>query len=258
MLSKRIIKYIQSLSYKKLRSGQHAFIAEGPKVVEEILSTKKFKCKIICAAADWLVSNKNLLSGIAAENIYETNEASLEKISLLKTPNKVVAVFEINTSDTPVVSGKLSLMLDDIRDPGNLGTIIRIADWFGVDTIICSHNCVDCYNPKVIQATMGSIARVNVYYTSLVDFITSCEPISVYAAALEGEPIKKLGTIKEGIILIGNESAGISTELMALASKKITIPRFGQAESLNAAVAAGIILSQVRSQQSFINKRNDP
>lgn len=247
MLSKKIVKYIQSLSQKKLRDEENRFIAEGPKVIEEFLSAANFSCAILCATANWLFENKNLLKKILPENIYEIDEASLQKISLLKTPNKVVAVFEKKQNETaPIIFNKLSLMLDDIQDPGNMGTIIRIADWFGIENIICSENCVDCYNPKAVQATMGSLARVNILFTSLISFITANENISVYAASLSGMPVSALKNINEGIILIGNESKGIHEDLLNLSSKKITIPRFGHAESLNAAVATGIILSHLK------------
>jgi len=248
MLSKKIVKYIQSLSHKKLRDEENAFIAEGPKIVAEFLSGENFNCKILCAYRDWLTSNKNLLKNILSENIYEMDEISLQKISLLKTPNKVVAVFEKKPGDKrPGIESELSLMLDDIQDPGNLGTIIRIADWFGIENIICSKNCVDCYNPKVVQATMGSLVRVNVWYTTLIAFIERHKNISIYAAALSGTSLPKFKKITEGIILIGNESIGINEELLKKATQKITIPKYGKAESLNAAVATGIILSHIKA-----------
>jgi TrmH family RNA methyltransferase len=246
MLSKKIVKYIQSLSHKKLRDDEKAFIAEGPKVVPEFLSGENFKCNILCASNDWLISNKNLLKDILPENIYHIDEISLQKISLLKTPNKVVAVFEKRHQEIASLENKLSLMLDDIQDPGNLGTIIRIADWFDVENIICSENCVDCYNPKVVQATMGSLSRINICYTSLIPFIQTHKNISVYAATLSGTPISEFKKITEGIVLIGNESAGINKELLEKVTEEITIPKYGKAESLNAAVATGIILSHVR------------
>jgi TrmH family RNA methyltransferase len=168
-------------------------------------------------------------------------------MSLLKTPNKVVAVFKQRMpSLAPVLNNKISLMLDDIQDPGNMGTLIRIADWFGIENIICSENCVECYNPKVVQATMGSLASVNILYTDLIAFIQKNKKINIYAAALSGASVFEMGKIKQGIILIGNESKGIHSDLLKLAFEKITIPRFGHAESLNAAVAAGIILSHIK------------
>jgi len=248
MLSKKIVKYIQSLSHKKLREQGNAFIAEGPKVVAEFLSGENFNCKILCASGDWLISNKNLLKKILPENISEIDEISLQKISFLKTPNKVVAVFEKKLyGKIPQIENKLSLMLDDIQDPGNLGTIIRIADWFVIENIICSENCVDCYNPKVVQATMGSLVHVDVLYTSLIPFIETHKNISVYAAALSGTPLPEFNKIDKGILLVGNESKGISEELLKKATQKIAIPKYGNAESLNAAVATGIIVAHLKT-----------
>ena len=157
-----------------------------------------------------------------------------------------MAVFEKKQTEKAVnLKGKLSLMLDDLQDPGNLGTIIRIADWFGIDNIICSENSVDCYNPKVVQSTMGSLARVNILYVQLEKFLKENSGIKVYAATLSGTSIFKLPKITEGIILIGNESKGIHHDLLKYKVEQITIPRIGHAESLNAAVAAGIIVSQL-------------
>lgn len=246
MLSKKIVKYIQSLSHKKFRDEEGAFIAETPKVVSEFLSSEKFRCQLICAEKNWLSDNEPLLKNINPENIFETDDHWLQSISVLKTPNKVVAVFEKKAlAAVPDLSGKISLMLDDLQDPGNLGTLIRIADWFAVENIICSENSVDCYNPKVVQSTMGSLSRVNVFYTDLVSFIKKNKNIDLYATTLSGNSIFKLPKIKEGIILIGNESKGIHQDLVNLSSHQITIPKFGHAESLNAAVAGGIILSHI-------------
>jgi RNA methyltransferase, TrmH family len=247
MLSKRIVKYIQSLSQKKLRDEHGEFIAETPKVVAGFLMAGNFKCKILCADKTWLLENENFLQNILINNIYEIDETDLERISLLKNPNKVVAVFDKKLPvSEPTIQGKLSLMLDNIQDPGNLGTIIRNADWFGIENIICSENCADCYNPKVVQASMGSLARVDILYVSLHAFIEANKNISVYAATLSGTPVSGLKNIDEGIILIGNESRGISRELLNLAILEITIPGHGSAESLNAAVASGIILSHIK------------
>jgi RNA methyltransferase, TrmH family len=246
MLSKKIVKYIQSLSHKKFRDEEGAFIGEGPKIVTEFLTSEKIKCRLLCAEKTWLLDNGFLLKNIKPENIFEVDEHWLKSISLLKTPNKVVAVFDKKTvHESRNLSGKVSLMLDDLQDPGNLGTIIRIADWFAIENIICSENSVDCYNPKVVQATMGSLSRVNLIYASLDSFIEKNKKIPIYAAALSGISVFKLPKITEAVFLIGNESKGLSEEILKLATERITIPKAGHAESLNAAVAAGIILSQV-------------
>ncbi|MEO6290479.1 MAG: RNA methyltransferase [Ginsengibacter sp.] len=251
MLSKKIIKYIQSLSHKKLRDEQDVFIAEGRKVVAELLSSDKLICNIICAEKEWFQDNSELLKNMQADR-YEADADSLKRISLLKTPNKVLAVFNKRDIDRNAeLDKKITLMLDDISDPGNLGTIIRIADWFGIENIICSENCVDCYNPKVVQSTMGSIARVNLFYTDLFVFAGSHSNISVYAATLSGIPVSEIKNLKEAFILIGNESKGVSRELQDISTIQITIPRYGNAESLNAAVATGIILSHVKSPLSL-------
>jgi TrmH family RNA methyltransferase len=246
MLSKKIVKYIQSLSHKKFRDEEGVFIAEGPKVVGELLAQKKMKCTLVCAEKIWLFQNETLLKDVAPENIYEADDHWLKSISQLKTPNQVVAVFEKNeATGIPKLAGKISIMLDDLQDPGNLGTIIRIADWFAIQNIICSNNSVECYNPKVVQSTMGSIARVNVFYTNLEDFLQKNKTLKVFATTLSGTSIFKLPKITEAIILIGNESKGIHNDLLKLCEQQITIPRLGHAESLNAAVASGIIISQI-------------
>jgi RNA methyltransferase, TrmH family len=247
MLTKKIVKYIQSLSHKKFRDDEGAFIAEGPKVVSEFISVNRFPCQIICAEEAWLFENQILLKNIPSENIFEVDESWLQRISLLKTPNKVLAVFQKNKiTEEPVFQNKISLMLDDIQDPGNFGTIIRNADWFGIEHIICSENCVDCYNPKVIQSTMGSLSRVNIIYTDIKDFIKKNSKISLFATALSGTSIYEIEKVKEGFILIGNESKGVHEDILQLATTHITIPRFGYAESLNAAVASGIILAEIK------------
>ncbi len=242
MLSKAIVKYIQSLSHKKLRDEEGVFVAEGPKVVDELLRAG-MNCKMICGVKDWMNANEELIQRSCTESM-EIDDIDLEKISSLKTSNKVVAVFYKKEEQSYSLKNSVSLLLDEIQDPGNLGTIIRIADWFGVATIICSNECADCYNTKVVQSSMGSLARVNVVYENLKEIISS-NNIKVYAATLKGKDISSFGKINEGIILIGNESKGVKEELLELVSEKITIPKYGDAESLNAAVACGIILSWV-------------
>jgi TrmH family RNA methyltransferase len=245
MLSKTIVKYIQSLAHKKLRDEHGVFIAEGPKVVAELLLSKKFICKIICGTKIWMDENESLLKNVSAEDKIEISEIELEKISQLQTPNKVVAIFFKNEEPEIHLKNTISLMLDEIQDPGNLGTIIRTADWFGIKNIICSNECVDFYNPKVVQASMGSIARVNIIYTQLEEFIHENKISNIYAATLSGKPLSSFNKLTEGIILIGNESKGVKENLIQLTAGQITIPKRGEAESLNAAVACGIILSHL-------------
>lgn len=249
MLTKKVAKYIQSLSHKKFRDETNSFIVEGPKVVLEFLSSKKYALMMLCTEKEWLYENEPLLNSMAPENIFETTTEALRKVSLLKNPNSVLGVFRKNLSNTqPQLKNTVSIMLDDLQDPGNMGTIIRIADWFAIENIICSKGCVDCYNPKVVQATMGSLCRVSVFYTDLLPLIQMNDGgfINIYAATLHGESVFETKKIKEGIILIGNESKGIQEKLLQLATKQITIPRIGHAESLNAAVAAGIIISHLK------------
>lgn len=252
MLVKPKLKYIQSLGQKKFRRQEGLFIAEGPKVVKELLEAANENVKEIYALKDWIIENKESLG--KTETV-EITEMELEKISQLITPNKVVALVRQFDPVVPVkTKGKISLVLDDIQDPGNLGTIIRIADWFGIDQIVCSHETADVYNPKVVQSTMGSIARVRMLYVDLPTWLTEQKDVSIYAATLNGKDVTSMEKIKEAIIIFGNESKGISPELLHLAKSTITIPQKarlndsvgqGKAESLNAAVAAGIILSHI-------------
>lgn len=242
MLVKSQVKYIQSLGQKKSRDESGTFIAEGPKIVSELLQEIPGQVQQVLGLKEWLTDHAGLLNGV--ETI-EISEAELEKISQLQTPNQVVAVLRKFEQVTEVkLKGKLVLALDTLQDPGNLGTIIRIADWFGIEHIVCDHDSADLYNPKVVQATMGSIARVKLLYTDLAGWLAE-QKTTVYAAALEGEDITIMQKPAEGIIVIGNESKGISPAILQLVTKKITIPQKGKAESLNAAVATGIILSHL-------------
>jgi RNA methyltransferase, TrmH family len=241
MISKSQLKYIQSLGQKKYRDEEEVFIAEGPKLVQELLQSENAEPRFLYALNQWVQKNKELL---LKKNVTEIDETELEKISQLKTPNQVLGVFKKFQLDQPSVKEKVSLVLDSIRDPGNLGTIIRIADWFGAPQIICSLDCADLYNPKVVQATMGSIARVSVFSTDLPGWLSK-QQIRIYASMLHGKDVTKMSTLKEGLIIIGNESKGIHEDLLQYANEKITIPKKGKADSLNAAVAAGIILSHL-------------
>ncbi|MBI1342539.1 MAG: RNA methyltransferase [Terrimonas sp.] len=243
MLSKTQIKYIQSLGQKKFRDAHQVFIAEGPKIAKEILTNTALHIRHIYALQNWITEHASYLQDMEVTPV-ETYE--LEKISLLSAPNQVLmivaqpvpAVIE-PTEDTVI------LALETIQDPGNLGTIIRIADWFGIKHIMASTDSADCYNHKVVQATMGSIGRVAVAYGELGDFLRKHHAEKIYACTLDGTDIRQMEKISRGILLVGNESKGISDSLSALAHDRVTIPRRGQAESLNAAVATGIILSHL-------------
>ncbi len=244
MLSKSQVKYIQSLAHKKSRDGEGLFIAEGPKIIEDFLWQGNIDIKQIYATKEWLDLNKKNTDTI--ETI-ELTEQELERISQLKTPNQVVAVIKkIEKLNSVEVKNEITIVLDTIQDPGNLGTIIRIADWFGVKNIVCSLECADVYNPKVVQATMGSIARVAVLYKELIPWLKAQRDIAIYAATLNGRSVNDLGKIKEGVIIIGNESKGINDSLLGMVSDRISIPKIGKAESLNAAVATGILLSHLK------------
>jgi TrmH family RNA methyltransferase len=243
MLGKAKTKDIQSLGQKKHRDETRLFIAEGPKIVKELLHAIPGQVKEVYAVKEWLKENESLASGTS---IYEVSDIELEKLSQLKTPHQVVAIVsQFEETSSIETKDRISLVLDTIQDPGNLGTIIRIADWFGVMQVICSGNSADVYNPKVVQATMGSIARVRVSYKDLSRWLNENAGIRIYAAALEGKDVSKMGRVHEGLIMIGNESTGLDRQLLEMANEKITITRKGQAESLNAAVATGIILSHL-------------
>jgi TrmH family RNA methyltransferase len=237
MISKNEAKYIQSLYQKKTRLSEALFIAEGAKLVDEILQSN-FVVRKIYAVGEWIKYNNE-------NNVTEVSADELQRISNLQTPNQVLAIVEQRTMiDEPGLKNTITLVLDGIQDPGNLGTIIRIADWFGIKQIVAGEDTVDLYNPKVVQSTMGSIIRVNVWYKQLDAWLDKVG-VPVYGALLNGENVLKHDAIKEGIIVIGNESKGIRSNIMPFIKHALTIPRFGEAESLNAAVATGIILSHV-------------
>lgn len=245
MLSKTYTKYIQSLHHKKSRDSEGVFIGEGTKVVVELLQTQFFLCKEVLCTQNWYEKNQSIVKKYFTGETQLITDIELEKISALSSPNEVIAIFEQKKPIKPMLAGKVSLVLDTIQDPGNLGTIIRIADWFGIENIICANGTAEMYNPKVVQSTMGSLSKVNVIYTDLPQWLNENNAIKIYAAALNGRDLTEVGKIKEGLLIIGNESKGISKSLLDLADEKITIPKIGSAESLNAAVAAGIILSHI-------------
>jgi len=234
VISKNDIKFIRSLSQKKYREQHKLYVVEGPKLVSEAIKSK-VKIKTI-----YTTSSEDVDYDL--EEVIEINEKQLGQISNLKSPNTCLAVVAYKESffSTDMLSGKISLVLDGINDPGNLGTIIRTAEWFGVNTILCSDNCVDQYNPKVVQSTMGSIFRSNVHYMDLQNLLSETS-IPSYGTFLNGENIYKTNLKSEALVVIGSESHGISDELSQLIQSKITIPAKGKAESLNAAVATGIV-----------------
>lgn len=239
MITSNKIKFIRSLKLKKNRDIHNCFIVEGEKMVNEILNSS-FVIRDIYVTKDCsLRINDNI-------DIHNISANNLKRITNLKTPNKVLAIVEKMEERFVLedMSNGITLILDGIKDPGNFGTIIRLCDWFNVKNIICSKDTVDLYNPKVIQATMGSISRVNVFYKDLVDIISNL-PIEahIYAASMEGEDIKDIIIRKNSIIVLGNESVGISNNIKQLITNKITIKQEeGGAESLNVAIAASIIL----------------
>jgi RNA methyltransferase, TrmH family len=235
MLSRNEVKYIQSLRHKKNRDEEGLFVAEGVKIISELIHAD-FDLKKIYAVKNWIDLNANI------NNVTEISEAELKKISNFETPNKVlVIVHQRRPATIPDLKNKITLLLDGIQDPGNLGTILRTADWFGIDNIIASDDTADIYNPKVVQATMGSIVRINFFYTDLKAFL-SVNKIVVWGAVLDGENISATAKSKECLLIIGNESQGIRSDIQPYIQKRISIPKKGNAESLNAAVATGIIL----------------
>ncbi|TCK67374.1 TrmH family RNA methyltransferase [Winogradskyella wandonensis] len=238
MLSKNQIKLIKSLAQKKYRSQHGLFTVEGLKGISEFLDSPYKLYQIYSTDAVFDVSEKDYTL-ISPED--------LKRISQLKNPNVALAVFEI-PKPKPVDSSKLIVALDDLRDPGNLGTIIRLCDWFGVEDLVCSNATVDCYNSKVVQATMGSLARVNLSYVDLKKFLSEIE-YDVFGTFMDGDTIYNTTLPERGVLVMGNEANGISGSIEALVSKKLAIPRFGNlkaTESLNVATATAICLSEFK------------
>ena len=246
MLSKNKIKYIHSLELKKNRKEEHAFVAEGHKLVGDLLG--HFPCRLLVATQAWMVKNPN----VYALEIIEVTQEQLTRASLQKTPQEVLAVFEQPVYDMcpEVVSHSLCLALDDIQDPGNLGTIIRLADWFGIEHIFCSQGTVDVYNPKTIQATMGALARVKLHYCHLPSFIASLKDVPVYGTFLDGENMYGKHLSEHGLIVMGNEGNGIGEDVARLVNERLYIPNYPPqretSESLNVAVATAIICAEFR------------
>ncbi len=235
-LSKNKIKEIRSLQQKKFRDDFGLFVIEGIKMVEEAIL--HFPKLIDCFIH---TSDYSPTFSVSSFPTYKVDAKTLSQCSSLKTPNHALIVVKKQTNVSP--STDFSLAIDGVQDPGNFGTILRLADWFGIDQIICSKETVDVYNPKVVQASMGAILRIKVHYLSLEDFFQKTKP-TIYGALLEGKNVYAEKLEKKGLLLMGNEGNGISKELIPYITHPISIPRFGQAESLNVSVATGILLSE--------------
>lgn len=238
-ISKNQLKLITSLSQKKYRQKHHLFIAEGVKVLNELLNST-FEIETLFCTDDFEVA-------ISEKKIVRISETELKKVSTLKSPNKALGIFKI-PKEKAVQNSGLTIALDAINDPGNLGTIIRLCDWFGITQLVCSKNTVDCYNQKVVQASMGSLTRVSIHYTDLENYITKSN-LDTFIADMDGENVYKTKLPKEGILIMGNEANGVSKEIKSLLQYKISIPRFGETqetESLNVATATAILLSEFK------------
>ena len=239
MVSKNQIKLISSLQQKKFRFANQLFFVEGVKVIQELLKSNFI--------LEHLYTTEPLFDAVNSNFKTLISESDLKKISALSTPNNCLAVFKI-PSVKPIIDHGLIIALDDIRDPGNLGAILRLCDWFGISQVICSDQTVDIYNPKVVQATMGSIARLNVSYVDLNLFLQKTT-LPVFGTFMDGSNVYKESLPKEAIVIMGNEAIGISESIEKIIKNRLTIPRFGdlqQTESLNVATATAIILSEFR------------
>ena len=236
MLSKNQAKYIRQLEQKKYRQRENAFVAEGPKVVGDLLQCG-FQPRLLVATDSWQQT-------VGRTDVVRVSDEELRKVSFLQHPQQVLAVFPIPENTSVVLEEKLYLALDGVQDPGNLGTIIRIADWFGIDTIFCSRDTADAWNPKVVQATMGSIARVHIIYIDLEELLTRTT-LPVYGTLLDGSNIYSEPLTPHGIIVMGNEGNGISEAIRKIINRKLLIPAFREgAESLNVAIATAITCSE--------------
>lgn len=253
MLSKAKIKFIQSLELKKKRKEENLFVAEGPKVVGDLLPY--FTCQLLAATPEWLHAHPQA----QAQEIVEVTDEELRKASFLKTPQEVLAVFEMPSIPLPVdlPQHELCLALDDVQDPGNLGTIIRLADWFGIRHIICSKGTTDAFSPKTVQASMGAVARVAVHYTDLTKYLTALHATNprtpVYGTFLEGNNIYQEELSNNGVIVMGNEGKGIGFTVAQHVTRKLFIPNYPEgsitSESLNVAIATAITCSEFRRRK---------
>jgi RNA methyltransferase, TrmH family len=254
VLGRNRIKYLSSLKIKKYRNQHRQFIAEGDKIVKDILREGRSKIRQLIATREWLESAGPGLTQGAAE-IIEADKQDIARISSLETPSMVVAVMDMpeKLPDFAEISSSWSIVLDCIQDPGNLGTIIRTADWFGIRHILCSEDCADCFNPKVVQASMGALFHVNIYYgalPALIRSLTRDKEFTVYGTFMEGIPFREIQSAAKGIIVFGNESRGISEELFPFIGIRITVPPANEGdvhvESLNVASAVAVVCSMVK------------
>lgn len=237
MLSKNQIKLVASLKQKKYRNQHGLFVAEGIKTIEELLASQIKLYHLFTTESFQLDSQKETL----------ITDHELKKISYLTTPNKALALFEI-PKVLPLDKSQLIVAVDEVRDPGNLGTIIRLCDWFGIEHLVCSTGTVDCFNPKVIQATMGSIIRVNIHYLDLPNLLFDFD-YPIFGAFMDGENVYSKALPSQGLVIMGNEANGISKEVEKFVTDRISIPRFGklqETESLNVATATAILLSEFK------------
>lgn len=241
MVSKSQVKLIKSLSQKKFRNKHNLFVVEGIKGIKEFLDSKFELVSLFSATNEFKVSE---------DKYFSLDEPALRKISFLSNPQDGLAIFKIPENQEIEVEG-LVLALDGIRDPGNLGTIIRLCDWFGIEELVCSKDTVDCYNPKVVQASMGSLTRVKVHYIDLPKFLSENDKLPIFGTLLEGSNVYASNLPQSGIIIMGNEANGISKEVKDFVSHKLNIPQFGkvqETESLNVATATAIVLSEFKRQ----------
>lgn len=246
-LSNNKIKQVRALQRKKIRRQEGLFLAEGTKIAQELLKQQQVLVREIFALDQWLLRNEHLLSATSA-SIHPVDAVTLKQISTLDTPNQVVLLAQQPqyTFDAVATQQQFSLYLDDLQDPGNMGTILRIADWFGIPYVFLGKGCVEIYNAKVVQSSMGAFLRVQTIEMPLQDLRTHCPELHIYGAMMEGEDILRADLPDAAVLVIGNEGRGISASVQSLLTHQITIPKGknGGAESLNAAVATGILCSQ--------------
>jgi TrmH family RNA methyltransferase len=246
MFSKQQQKYVQSLQIKKYRQEHQRFLVEGAKSVQELLKSD-LETELLLCTPKFFIENEKLLKKISVEQISQTE---LEKLGTMQSNDAALAVVKMRKSEVLIAQeNEFVLVLDDIRDPGNLGTILRIADWYGIKKVICSDSTVDFYNPKVVAASMGSFTRIKTYYSEISVYfenINKKENIEIIGTFLNSENVHHFEFPKSGYIVLGNESNGISAEVEKIITKKITIPRFGEAESLNVGIATAVVLDNLK------------